>query len=295
MGKTKSRRHQKLYKMKGCSKKNRKNYLGGSTLVAADLNLAYPGHNVHPVPNPNLAYTGKDPYSFLHKGGANLGNSPTIPTNIPTNTNGVNPTQPNTGPPLLAQGGVPQMNPVNTQRGGSCSTCSLMKGGKKTKKGGMCPLCGLGFMVGGKKYRKGHKKSQHGGNPGYPIPNGLTGAPWVGGNLSTWPGVAGVQGENNHFADNLYKAGDPQTAMIATGANPPYSVGGRSTRGTRVTRRTRRSQKGGFSFSNLIAQDFVNLGRQFQYGLGSAYNALQGYSAPANPMPWKGQLPNTAN
>jgi hypothetical protein len=316
MGKTKSRRHQKLYKMKGCSKKNHKHYLGGSKLVGADVNLAYPGTNVHSVANPALAYTGKDPYSFLHKGGANLGTimpATVIPTNIPTNLNGANPTQPNTGPPQLPQGSVPQMNPVNPQRGGSCaslmqggscpscahplmqggscSTCSLMKGGKN---GGCGPLCAMGFMVGGKRHRKGckcssckmMKKSQYGGNPGYPIPNGLTGAPWIGGNLGTWPGVAGVQGGNNYFADNLYKGGDPQTSMIYTGANPPFSIGGRRTR--------RKIQKGGV-LSNTIGQDFINLGRQFQYGLGSAYNALQGYAAPANPMPWKGQLPNTAN
>jgi hypothetical protein len=34
------------------------------------------------------------------------------------------------------------------------------------------------------------------------------------------------------------------------------------------------------------------LGRQFQFGLGSAYNGLAGYSAPTNPLPWQGQLPN---
>lgn len=179
-------------------------------------------------------------------------------------------------------------------KGGSCGCggIPLMSGGKRAKKGGVCPLCAMGFMVGGKKHRKDCKcsvckmmrKSQSGGNPGYPIPNGLTGAPWIGGKLSTWPGVAGVQGGNNHFADNLYKGVDPQTSMISNGANPPFSIGGRRTR--------RNSQKGGL-LSNTIGQDLINLGRQFQYGIGSTYNALQGYAAPANPMPWKGQLPNT--
>ena len=298
MGKTKSRRHQKLYKMKGCSKKNRKHYLGGSNYAAADFDLAYPATNVHAVPNPALAYTGNNPYSFLHKGGANLG---TVPTNIPLNTNGSNPSLPSTGPtpttpatPFL-NSGAPQRGgdcgcgmPLMT--GGNCSTCSLMKGGKN---GGCGPLCALGFMVGGKKHRmackcsscKMKRKSQYGGNPGYPIPNGLAGAPWVGGEISTWPGVAGVQGGNNYFADNLYNRGDPQTSMISTGANPPFSIGGRRTR-------RRKGQKGG-GFSNLLAQDFVNLGRQFQYGLGSTYNALQGYAAPSNPLPWKGQFPNS--
>ena len=75
MGKKSSRKHQKVYRMKGCSKKTRKNYLGlgGS----ADINLAYTGNKVPTVPNPFLAYTGK--------GGAS------IPATImPVNTNGMN-------------------------------------------------------------------------------------------------------------------------------------------------------------------------------------------------------------
>lgn len=46
----------------------------------------------------------------------------------------------------------------------------------------------------------------------------------------------------------------------------------------------------GGSASNFMSNDLVNLGRQMQYGVGSAYNALAGYSAPVNPLPWKGQL-----
>lgn len=46
----------------------------------------------------------------------------------------------------------------------------------------------------------------------------------------------------------------------------------------------------GGSASNFMSNDLVNLGRQLQYGVGSAYNALSGYSAPVNPLPWKGQL-----
>ena len=45
MTKKASRKNQKIYRMKGCSK-TRKNYLGG------DNNLAYPSNNVPKVPNP---------------------------------------------------------------------------------------------------------------------------------------------------------------------------------------------------------------------------------------------------
>ena len=50
-----SRRNQKLYKMRGCAKKTRKNHLGGS----ADAPLAYVGKPVQLQSNPFLAYTGK--------------------------------------------------------------------------------------------------------------------------------------------------------------------------------------------------------------------------------------------
>jgi hypothetical protein len=42
----------------------------------------------------------------------------------------------------------------------------------------------------------------------------------------------------------------------------------------------------------LIPQDLVNFGRTFTYGLGSAYNAINGYQQPVNPLPYKDQLTN---
>ena len=53
-------------------------------------------------------------------------------------------------------------------------------------------------------------------------------------------------------------------------------------------------QRGGV-MSNLLSQDLINLGRQFQHGFGSAYNALAGYPAPVSPMPWKDQLQNSSS
>jgi hypothetical protein len=88
MGRKTSRKNQKVYRMKGCSKKTRKNYLGlgGS----ADINLAYTGNNkISTVPNPFLAYTGK---------GGTCNNNLTPSLTIPLNTNGINKTLPNTGP-----------------------------------------------------------------------------------------------------------------------------------------------------------------------------------------------------
>jgi hypothetical protein len=293
-----SKRNQKVYRMKGCSKKTRKNYLGGS----ADINLAYPANHVRTVPNPFLAYTGK--------GGATCNNSLTPSLAMPLNTDGGDKTFPNTGPVDIGRPGTLFLNPSGTQRGGGCPSCSMplmsggcgscgmiggscgscgMKGGRRRKKGGCGPLCSLGFMVGGKKHRIGCKCSicknmggaQLGGNPGIPYPNGLVGAPWTP-STSGWPGVDGVQGGRNFIAPNDYKT-DVQLATIYTGSQPPFSVGGG---------RRSRKQRGG-ALDNFLGQDLINLGRQFQFGLGSAYNALTGYAAPVNPLPWKGQLPNT--
>jgi hypothetical protein len=273
-----SRKNQKIYKMKGCSKKTLKNkkYLGGSTTSAADVNLAYTGKPIQTVPNPFLAYTGK--------GGSSCSSNLTPSLAIPVNTNAADKTLPNTGPVSLGGLGTPFLNPQGAQRGGGCGCgMPLLSGG--AKRGGCGPLCAVGFMVGG-KHRVGCKcssckMSMKGGNKGIPYPDGLVGSPMTS-QPSGWPGVDGIQGDRNYIAPNNYHT-DVQTAMISTGAQPPFSIGGS---------RKSRKQKGG-TLSNFMAQDLINLGRQFSFGLGSAYNALSGYSAPTNPMPWKGQLPNT--
>ena len=245
MGKTKSSfakkssRKQKVYKMVGCSKKTRKNYLGGST----DTPLAYTGQPSFSFPNPHLAYTGK--------GGSSCGF--TTNTSIPTNTNASNPVYPNTGP--VSNGSNTIFNSALSQTGGSCG-------------------CGAPLMSGG-----GRKKMK-GGNVGIPYPDGLVGAPWtpcVGG----WPGVSGVPGNSNYYPVNSYN-NDVSRQMVDVGANPPF---------LNIKGGKRRKQKGG-TMSNLFTQDLINLGRQFQFGMGSAYNALAGYAAPVNPMPWRDQLPS---
>lgn len=248
-----SRRNQKLYRMKGCSK-TYKNHLGGSS---SNFNLAYPSNNVPTVPNPFLAYS-------------------------PTNVNGANPVYPSTGP---VSTGFNFLNPQGSQNGGGCG-CGI------PQMGGSCPTCVTKFMTGG-NHRKGCKcstckmsKRGGSGNNGIPYPDGLVGKPWTP-STGGWPGVRNVGGDSNYLAPNTYDT-DVQTATINTGANPPFSIGGK-----RKTRR-RKGQRGG-TYSNFLTQDLINLGRQFQFGLGSAYNAVSGYSAPTNPMPWKGQFTNQPN
>lgn len=295
MGKTKSSfakknsRKQKIYRMRGCSK-TRKNYLGGS----GDVPLAYTGKPNFSYPNPNLAYIGK--------GGSSCGLSNT--SSIPINTNAANPAYPNTG---LVSGGTDIIFNV-AQRGGCGCSLTGMTGGRKNQnmKGGLCGAnCALAYhqSTGGSKHKNScscNKCSKHrngclctdcknerksggmkGGNAGIPYPNGLVGSPWTP-SVSGWPGIDGVSGDRNFLPQNLYNSGDPQTSMIDVGANPPflYMKGGK-----------KRNQKGG-TLTNLMGQDLINLGRQFQFGIGSAYNALAGYQSPVNPMPWRDQFPN---
>ena len=257
----KSKRNRKLYKMKGCSRKNskikslRKYRRGGG--IGADLNLAYSNEPTKTMPNPFLAYTGK--------GGTS------------ENINAANKTIPSTGPP---SGGYGFINSQLKNGGGkmigggcgcgkmfggsSCSTCTVMHGGvnRKHRNGCKCSICKM----------KGGEGSV----------TTFVGSPWTY-SPSSWP----EQGSGNYYENNSYNK-DPQTSMIVNGANPPFSIGGRR------RKKHRKTQRGG-GFSNFLGQDLLNLGRQFQYGLGSAYNAVSGYSAPTNPMPWKGQLSNTPN
>jgi hypothetical protein len=281
------RRSQKLYRMKGCSKTMRKKQSGGS----GDVYLAYPANNVHFLPNSHLAYTGK--------GGSACGlNAPPMST-MPTNINAADKAMPNTGP---LPGGFNFLNSARAQHGGSscerplmrggCGDMCSMKGGKRRTKaqtrtiamartktmansGGCGAACALPFLS------AGGKKRQHGGNPGIPYPNGLAGSPWTP-TLSGWPGVDGIQGDRNYLSLNTYN-NDISRQMVDVGPNPPFVVGGQK-RAKALTRK----QRGG-TMSNFLTQDLVNLGRQVQFGVGSAYNALSGYSAPVNPLPWKDQ------
>jgi hypothetical protein len=204
-------------------------------------------------------------------GGSNMDMNLAYPSNnVPTVPNPhLAYTHPASGPPA---GGFNFLNPTNSikggasQKGGYCPTCNTAGA---LQSGGCCGACSTSMLGGA-------------GNNGIPYPNGLAGGHWTPAS-SGWPGVDGIGGNRNYLAHNDYKV-DPQTAMIATGANPPFSIGGKK----------RRKQKGG-STSNFISQDLINLGRQFQFGVGSVYNGLLGYSAPVNPMPWKGQLQNSAN
>jgi hypothetical protein len=293
MTKHKKASKQRLYKMKGCSnKKTRKNYkyLGGSP----DSPLSYPSSNVPTVPNTNLAYDPTHPNPNQQYTSSNSSTSY-------SNTSSSDPTSsiarayPSSGAPA---GGFNFLNQYGLRGGGrhrSGCKCSLCKSSKGQMGGGGCG-CGSGspVMLGGgsKKHRPGCRcnlcrkkiESYKGGgcstsNNGIPYPNGLLGNAWTP-NVKDWPGIDGISMDRNHLGYNTYST-DVSRQIIDVGPSPPftYMKGGR----------TRKNKKGG-TLSNFLKQDFVNLGRQFQFNAGSTWNALRGYQQPVNPLPWKDQL-----
>lgn len=132
--------------------------------------------------------------------------------------------------------------------------------------------------------------SQSGGKmfglmPGQPIgemPGPFIGAP-IGSEVNTWPGVSEVPHNGNYYPANLYKV-DPQTMM---------KLGG-SIKKSKSKDKNKRNKilKGGLS---LVPTVVTNIGRDFGFNFKSAYNALNGYKAPINPMPYNDQFPNSKN
>ena len=169
-----------------------------------------------------------------------------------------------------------------------------------TKKGGNRPNLASAYPNPGKNPSfmnwMNSSQTQNGGGGGYPYPNGLTGNPWTP-SAQTWPGVNGIDSDNNHFELNNYN-NDISRQMVDVGPAAPYAIGGSRRRGRKGKRGNKiqrgRSRKGGIVFGpNSLLQDAANVGRQISSGLGGIYNGLKGYPGPVNPMPWKGQLVNS--
>ena len=167
---------------------------------------------------------------------------------------------------------------------------------KMVKKGGAgCGSCGC--PVGGFTYGAMNKVGgncggtcgvqQTGGNffkPAAPIPGPFTGSAW-GTSVNEWPTMNGIGGDRNYL--NSYAGtitNDPQQQMLMSGSG--YKTLNSMIGGKNKKRSSKKTQKGG----GLIPQDLVNLGSNFTFNLKSAYNSLNGVSAPVNPLPYKDQL-----
>ncbi len=143
-----------------------------------------------------------------------------------------------------------EMNKFVKQNGGECNVT------------GCQPILGVG---------------QNGGSNHMAIPGPLVGSAW-GPNDNQLPGADGIDGNRNYLASyaNVIQ-NDPTRQISMNDANfKPILKGGK--------RKT--LKKGG----GLMPQDLVNLGREVGFNFKSAYNAINGYKAPINPLPYKDQL-----
>lgn len=152
-----------------------------------------------------------------------------------------------------------------------------------------------------------------GGNNPLPAANGLLGKAWSP-SVGSWPGVDGNPNNGNHLGYNTYD-NDVSRQMKDVGAAYPYTYmkGGKRRSNTKNTLRNikkmsknvrknkskknrhsrknknKHGKKKGGGINNYLIQDFVNLGRNVKYNMGSTWNALNGYDAPVNPKPWEDQ------
>lgn len=165
------------------------------------------------------------------------------------------------------------------QRGGNCG-CGLQMGGKQSGGKQSGGNCGCGLQMGGQKggcqtCLGGGVAVQSGGGIGY-IGNPTVGTPWTP-KINDWPGVAGKDGQTNFFPMAKYDKPYLQTQQVSERDQQTYMKD--------MNGGSRRRRAGG-----ILPQDLVNLGRSMVYGVGSAYNSLNGYPAPANPLPYKDQF-----
>lgn len=118
------------------------------------------------------------------------------------------------------------------------------------------------------------------------MPGPEIGNPW-GANLK-WPGMNGVGADRNYLANyGGVITNDPQQQMSMNDAG--YLTKNSMVGGYRYDKKSRSSSSSKVG-GGLIPQDLVNLGRDFSYNFKTAYNALNGYKAPVDPAPYKGQL-----
>jgi hypothetical protein len=138
-------------------------------------------------------------------------------------------------------------------------------GGKNVMQGG--PILGVGATGGSSFYKLPD-----------PIPGPFVGQSW-GAPLDKWPGVDGVSSNHNWLAYNKYIP-DISRQMKLGGSRKGKSY---------KKHHCNKSYKKGGGFS-LIPQDLVNLGRDVSFNFKSAYNSLNGYKVPVDPLPYKDQL-----
>ena len=111
--------------------------------------------------------------------------------------------------------------------------------------------------------------------PALPMPGPTIGQPW-GAKVGNWAGVQGIGNDRTYLAPYAPTIiNDPTRQMKLSNG------GGRGKRRKR-TLKTTTKHKGGSNLGNLV--------NSLSFEMKSAYNSLNGYEAPINPLPYKDQL-----
>jgi hypothetical protein len=190
-------------------------------------------------------------------------------------------------PPLQSGGSCGLQPPL--QSGGSCGLQPPLQSGGSC--GATCGLQPPPMQLGGAQLGE----VQAGGSfykTGSPMPGPFIGKAW-GPPVSKWPGMDGI-GANRNFHKNYDSPNNnivtknPQLQQLTADIDAGYRTLNSMVGGYKYKNKSRGKKGGG-----LIPQDLVNLGQDFTYNLNSAYNALNGYKAPVNPLPYKDQLTNS--
>ena len=305
--KSRKSRKQKVYMMKGCSKDVRKNKSKKVFSSLGNSSCANCGPNCMCGPNCNCPHKcpGNCYLNKKLKGGAGCGpGGCPIP---PFSWSQMNAIQ---GGAKKQKGGLKYPPPNNVMKTGvilpygQIPLGSIGQIGSGPQTGGSCGLqpplqsggscgatCGLqpppmqlgGGQLGGAFYKTGS-----------PMPGPFIGNAW-GPPVSKWPTMDGIGANRNYLKNydspnNNIVTKNPQLQQLTADIDAGYRTLSSMVGGYKYKNRNRsRGKKGG----GLIPQDLVNLGQDFTYNLNSAYNALNGYSAPVNPLPYKDQLTNS--
>ena len=271
--KGKKTRKQKLFVMIGCSKKNKKSCRNKKVSTLGNESCPNCGPNCHcgvnckcPHPCPGTCYLNRR--IKKQKGGSGCGScgcplSPLSWNQMKMNKFGGGfASYPKTleQPVIIAppKGGYQDIIGIH-QKGGSCSTCGQTP---------VMPQSGGNFF-----------KSTG------PMPGPIVGKEYSMNNL---PGEKGIGGDANYYKP-YNTNNDPALQMSMNDAG--YLTKNSMVGGYIYNKKSQSSKRGG----GLIPQDLVNLGRDFSYNFKTAYNALNGYKAPVDPAPYKGQLTGALN
>jgi hypothetical protein len=136
--------------------------------------------------------------------------------------------------------------------------------------GGSCGTEACGLQHGGSFYKTDLP----------PVPFPLVGNPWT----------VNTKGAENYFANNLYNKGDPQTMMKLNGGSSKKGSSNKRSYKKRTHKKWGRSRKSGMRGGSLVPQQLTNLGRDLSFSFKSAYNHMNGYSAPVDPKPYMDQF-----